>query len=628
MNSTRTSLVPAFLRQLLALSVLAASGLGRPFPESAMAQTAESRPAAAVALQQVLDELWQFELVENPLFATNVGQMQYNDRLPRESPADQARRAARKQEFLDRLEQLSADQLTAAERLNRDILRRQLRDDVAEFQLGAAWQPITSRSGFHISFPELPREVPLGTVRDYENYAARLRAFPTYVDDHVELMREGLRRGLVLPAVVLEGYRDSLVSHIVDDPARSLFHAPLDQWPAAVPEGERERLRTLVRAAITDQVVPGYRRFLKFMEDEYVPAARSTVGAAALPGGREFYRHRVRLFTTTDLTPEQVHETGLAEVRRIRGEMEAIMRRVEFRGDFADFLTFLRTDPRFYATTPEQLQKEVAWILKRIDGELPRLFRTLPRTPYGLRVIPDYIAPRTTSAYYQPPTGDGRLGGYYYLNTFNLKSRPLYEMEALSLHEAVPGHHLQLALQQELTGLPNFRRHTNFTAFIEGWALYAERLGLEVGFYRDPYSDFGRLTFEMWRACRLVVDTGIHYLGWTREQAIAFMTDNTALAAHNIRAEVDRYIGWPGQALGYKIGELKIRQLRSLAEQRLGAAFDVREFHDVVLRDGALPLAMLEDNIHRWLAERTAQGPPAGQKPGTADATAVPQTGK
>jgi uncharacterized protein (DUF885 family) len=292
---------------------------------------------------------------------------------------------------------------------------------------------------------------------------------------------------------------------------------------------------------------------------------------------------------------------GLSEVKRIRAEMEAIIRRVNFDGDFRAFVNFLRTDPHFYVDTPDALMKETALILKKMDGELPRLFKTLPRTPCGIRPVPDYIAPYT-AAYYMPPTGDGTRAGFFYVNTYDLKSRPLYELEALSLHEAVPGHHLQIALQQELEAMPNFRRFGGFTAFSEGWGLYAERLGLEAGFYQDPYSDFGRLTYEMWRACRLVVDTGMHALGWTRQQAIDFMTDHTASTALSIANEVDRYIAWPGQALAYKTGELKIRELRSLAERELGTAFDVREFHDVVLREGALPLSALETIIKNWIA--------------------------
>jgi uncharacterized protein (DUF885 family) len=343
------------------------------------------------------------------------------------------------------------------------------------------------------------------------------------------------------------------------------------------------------------------------MEREYLPAARGSIGASALPNGREFYRHRVKRFTTLDLTPEEVHQRGLAEVQRIRGEMEAVIKKTGFQGDFAAFVAHLRSEPRFYASSPEQLLKEVAYVLKRMDGQLPKLFGKLPRTPYGIREVPPYIASRTTTAYYMPPLGDGTQAGFYYVNTYDLKSRPLYEIEALSLHEAVPGHHLQLALQQEMTELPKFRRFADVTAFIEGWGLYAERLGLETGFYEDPYSNFGRLSYEMWRACRLVADTGMHYLGWTREQSIEFMAANTALTLHNIRAEVDRYIAWPGQALAYKTGELKIRELRSLAEQELGPRFDVRAFHDVVLGNGSVPLDVLDDNVRRWLKSAISQ---------------------
>jgi uncharacterized protein (DUF885 family) len=310
------------------------------------------------------------------------------------------------------------------------------------------------------------------------------------------------------------------------------------------------------------------------------------------------------MFTTLDLSPEQVHATGQAEVERIRREMDAVIQGVGFHGDLASFLEHLRSEPRFYATSPEQLLKEVTFVLKKVDGELPKLFKTLPRTPYGIRTVPSYLAPKTTTAYYQQPAGDGSQAGFYFVNTYNLKSRPLYEIEALSLHEAVPGHHLQIALQQELVGLPQFRRFAGVTAFVEGWGLYAERLGREIGCYQDPYSDFGRLTYEMWRACRLVVDTGMHYFGWSREQAIQFMARNTALSMHNITAEVDRYISWPGQALAYKTGELKIRELRSLAENELKQRFDIREFHDAVLGAGAVPLTVLEDNVRQYIAAK------------------------
>jgi uncharacterized protein (DUF885 family) len=414
-------------------------------------------------------------------------------------------------------------------------------------------------------------------------------------------MRQGLESGMVLPADVMHGYDTPLKAHLVDDPTKSVLYKPFLNFPPTVPESERPRLASEGRAAIVEFVVPGYREFLAFLTDQYVPKCREHVGAWSLPRGRELYRHRVTMFTTLDISPREVHETGLAEVARIEAEMQGVMRKVAFQGDFPQFLHFLRTDPQFYASTPEQLMRETAFVLKRIDGELPKLFKTLPRTPYGTREVPAYIAPGTTTAYYQPPAGDGSRAGFYYVNTYNLPSRPLYEIEALSLHEAVPGHHLQIARAQEIEGLPKFRRFAGITAFVEGWGLYSERLGLEVGFYQDPYSDFGRLSYEMWRACRLVVDTGMHELGWTRKQAIEFMEAHTALSRHNIEAEVDRYISWPGQAVAYKLGELKIRELRAKAEQELGAKFDVREFHDVVLGSGAVPLDVLQQNVEAWI---------------------------
>lgn len=569
------------------------------------------RPAAnpaTRALHRLFQEDWEFTLREDPLFATRVGDDRYNDRLPSVTVADFERQLARHREFLQRLRAIPRSALRPADRLNYDIFERLKRNLIEEYEYRAYFLPITHISGFHIEFPELPRNVPLRTARDYENYIARLRAFRTYTDQHIELLRTGLQAGYALPRHIVEFIEPTLRPHIVEDPEQSTLFEPFRSFPSTVPEGERGRLAEAGRAAIRESVVPAYRAFLEFIKNEYLPKSRTTIAVSDLPNGAAYYRHRIRQETTLDLPPEEIHRIGLEEVRRIRGEMEAILQKVGFRGSLKEFLEFLRTDPCFYVDTPEQLLKEVSYVLKRMDGELPRLFRTLPRTPYGIRPVPDYLAPRTTTAYYMPPPGDGSRAGFYYVNTYNLKSRPLYEIEALSLHEAVPGHHLQIALQQELQDLPPFRRFMGFTAFVEGWALYAERLGLEVGFYQDPYSDFGRLSFEMWRACRLVVDTGIHALGWSRQQAIDFMAENTALTLHNIEAEVDRYIVWPGQALAYKMGELKIRELRRRAEEALGPAFDVREFHDVVLRNGAIPLDVLEGIVDDYI--RSKQAPP------------------
>ena len=564
-------------------------------PQHSFAETMDERFAVLV------DEIWEYEVRENPLFATSTGDHRFNDRLPTVSVAESERRNQTRQEFLAQLKSLDRQQLSTTEQINFDILLRQLNDDLTEFDFQRHLLPITQRGGFHIDFPELPKDVPLRTTADYENYTARLRAFGEYTDGHIELMRAGIAAGQTLPAVVLEGWEKAVDAQIVERPTQSLLYAPCKEFPSTIPEREHRRLQQEISKAIVESVVPGYQRFRKFMAKEYVPEARGSLGASALPRGRDFYRHRVRRFTTLDITPEEIHKIGLAEVKRIRGEMDDIIRRVEFDGDFAAFTKFLREDPQFYAETEEELLQAVAYTLKKMDGELPTLFGRLPRTPYGLRRVPDYIAPQTTAAYYQRPSGDGTRAGFYYMNVYNLKSRPLFTVAALSLHEAVPGHHLQLALQQEIESLPNFRKFSGFTAFVEGWALYAERLGLEAGFYEDPYSDFGRLTMEIWRACRLVVDTGIHYFGWSREQAIAYMTDNSALSEHNIRSEVDRYISWPGQALAYKMGELKIRELRKMAEEKLGERFDLRAFHDMLLGSGAVPLDVLEANVQAWV---------------------------
>jgi uncharacterized protein (DUF885 family) len=575
-----------------------------------LAQAEESQ--AGDRLARLLDDMWEWSMRESPLFATSVGDHRFNDKLPAVSVADSQRRHEKDREFLSRWEDVERDSLSAQEQVNYDIIGRQLREDIAEFGFQSHLIPITHRSGFHVEFPELRRETPLDTTKDYENYIARLRAFDAYAAGQIELLRAGVAAENTLPEAILGGWEQAVETHIVDDPERSLLYEPLQNFPASVSDGEHQRLRDAAREAIEDGVVAGYRRLRDFMRDEYVPRARGSISASALPDGRDFYRHRVRRFTTLDLTPDEVHQLGLSEVKRIRGEMEEIIRRVKFEGDFAAFVEHLRTEPRFYAETPEELMQEASFILKRIDGELPALFGRLPRMPYGLRPVPDYIAPRTTSAYYQRPTGDGTRAGFFYLNTYNLKARPLFALEALALHEAVPGHHLQLAIQQELEDLPKFRRFSDCTAFIEGWALYAERLGLETGFYKDPYSDFGRLSMEMWRACRLVVDTGIHWLDWSRPKAIEFMQANSAQSQHNIEAEIDRYIAWPGQALAYKIGELKIRELRDLAEKELGEQFDVRGFHDTVLGGGAVPLDTLEASVKAWIAEQDSSAEDAG----------------
>lgn len=560
---------------------------------------------AAAQLQKLFDDSWQFAMREDPLFATHTGDARYNDLLPSESAADELRRTEKAREFLKRLKAIDRAALPPGDQVNYDVFGWLAESNIAESEFQTYLMPITNRSGFHVQFAELYRDVPLRTVKDYENYIARLRGFKKYAEQHAALLREGIKQKMVLPAVVLVGIEESVEAHIVDDPEKSVLYKAFADFPDTFSKEDCQRLRDEGKKAIAESIVPGYREFLAFLTKEYLPAARDDISASTLPRGREFYRHRVRRFTTLDISPEEVHEIGMREVKRIRAEMDEVRKKAKFDGDLDAFVEHLRNDQRFYATTPEQLMERTALVLKKMDGELPGLFKTLPRTPYGIRPVPDYIARKTTTAYYSPAPADGTRAGFYYVNTYDLKSRPLYEIEALSLHEAVPGHHLQIAIQQELTGMPNFRRFAPITAYVEGWGLYSERLGLECGFYQDPYSDFGRLSYEMWRACRLVVDTGMHYLGWSRERAIEFMGENTALARHNIVTEVDRYISWPGQALAYKMGELKIRQLRAKTEEALGERFDVREFHDVVLSSGAVPLAVLEANVEAYIRHKS-----------------------
>ncbi|MCH7618681.1 MAG: DUF885 domain-containing protein [Candidatus Marinimicrobia bacterium] len=557
---------------------------------------------AVEQLNQLFHDDWESTLKEYPVFATTLGDRRYSDKLTPISVADSERRIEENRVFLSRLLRIDRDALPTADKLNYDIYKRLIEDGIEGGQFKGYLMPITNRSGFHVSFPQLADRVPFNNVEDYENYIARLNAFSNYADSHIELMRTGIAEGYVLPGIVLQGIEDAIEAHIVEDPTESLLYKPFEKYPKGIDEAEQERLTAAGSEAITNSIVPGFRSFLKFMTEEYLPATREEIAASSLPNGKAYYEYSVRSFTTLDVTPQEVHDRGLSEVKRIRAEMEEVIKESGFEGDFKAFVEFLRTDDRFYVDTPEQLMKEVSFVLKKMDGELPSLFGTLPRMSYGIKRVPDFIAPKTTTAYYRRPSGDGTKAGFYYVNTYDLRSRPTYEIPALSLHEAVPGHHLQLALQQELGELPNFRRYSGFTAFVEGWALYSERLGLEAGFYEDPYSNFGRLTYEMWRALRLVVDTGIHYFGWSRQEAIDLMAANSALTLHNITTEVDRYISWPGQALAYKTGELKIRELRARAEEKLGADFDIRAFHDVVLGSGAVPLNVLENNVDEWIA--------------------------
>ena len=554
-------------------------------------------------LHALFDREWAFRLTENPLFATSAGRNEFNDRLPSVAPADHQRRTLFHRELLETLDTIDSSRLNRQDRLSLRIFEHVLREDVAASKFAAYEIPITVDSGFHISFARLPARTPFRTSGDFENYIARLNAFPAYVNQHIDNMRSGFERGMTLPKVVLEGYEQTISAQVVEQVEQSVFYKPFEKFPPGVPESDRERLRSAGRAAVRDSLVPAYGAFLDFMTEDYIPNARATIGASELPNGREYYEHQVRRFTTLDLSVDEIHQIGLDEVKRTQEEMRTVIEETGFRGDFPAFLEFLRSDPRFYAKTPEELLKQASFIAKKMDAKLPSLFKTLPRTPYGVAPVPDHIAPKYTGGRYVRAPSGGTEPGYYWVNTYALENRPLYVLESLTFHEAVPGHHLQIALSQEQGGVPDFRRHSYFSAFGEGWGLYSERLGIEAGFYTDPYSNFGRLTYEMWRACRLVVDTGIHAKGWTRQQAMDYLASRTALSLHEVRTETDRYIAWPGQALAYKMGELTIRRLRTEAEQAMGLRFDLREFHDVVLSAGSVPLPVLEELVADYISK-------------------------
>ena len=563
--------------------------------------TAQAQPADLDAL---VDDWWTWRLEQDPLFASYVGERAWDDQLPDVTPAARAARTERARAFLDQLDALDVDALEDEDRISAGIMRTLLEDALEAERYGAALVPVTASDGFHVAFTRLPSQMPATSVLEVERYLARLKAWPAYVEAQIANMREGLRTGATVPAVAIHGLPATARAHVLEDAEQSVFWAPFADLPSTIPAAERTRLIEAGRAAILEDVVPGYARFARFLEDEYLPGARESIGLSDSPSGEEAYAWRVRHFTTIDATPQEVHDIGLAEVERIRAEMEAVIEDVGFEGSFDDFLVFLRTDPQFTASSPEALLREGAWIAMQMNAKLPGLFGRLPRLPYTVQPVPDFLAPTFTAGFYLEPPAGGLVPGVYWINTYDLPSRPTWALEALTFHEAVPGHHLQIALAQELDHLPAFRRALVLTAYEEGWGLYAESLGTEAGFYTDPYRRFGRLTYEMWRACRLVVDTGMHAFGWSRERAIDYLSSRTALSDLEVATEVDRYIAWPGQALGYKMGELTIQRLRREAEEKLGERFDIRAFHDEVLVHGELPMGVLEVVIRDWIVAK------------------------
>lgn len=562
-------------------------------------------PAAAVGrdeaqLNTLMAEYERLDRAVDPLTAAQEGDRAALSQLPDPTPQAQAALRALLVDLQTRLQRVNATRLPDAARVNRDFLLRIIGTRIEGIDFDDSRMPLGNDGGFFTLGDYLAYTTPIQSSADAEAWIARLEALPLWYTRNIENARRGVATGFTQPRIIVD--RLLAQSRAQVDSMEETLLTPFAQMPSSIPAAQQEAFRARARTVVAERILPEHRAFITFLESEYLPAARPGLGIGSVQGGRDYYRYLVRYHTTTDMTPEQIHELGLSEVARIRAAMEREIAASGFHGDFASFLRFLRTDPQFYATSADDLVEKASEVAKRADGQLPRLFGTLPRLPYTIRVIPASQAEGSTTAYYNQ--GSPALGqaGVYWVNTTHLDQRPLYELPALTLHEAVPGHHLQISLAQEQGDLPYFRRTTFITAFVEGWGLYAESLGEDMGMYRTPYERFGRLSYEMWRACRLVADTGIHWMGWDIEHARQCFTDNTALSPHNIQTELERYIADPGQALAYKIGELRLQGLRREATAALGERFDIRAFHDVVLGAGALPLDVLETRVRAWIA--------------------------
>lgn len=592
------------LKHLLLAALIAA------VPAS-FAHAAETSPPTAsdAATKQALDALfaaeWERGLRESPESATYNGDNRFNDRWSDRSLAAIARYEAEDRTALDKLHAIDRDALAAADRLNYDTFEWQLQHAIERQQFRGYLQPVSHQGGVQTA-DGIAEIMPFRNTDDYRDWLARMAAMPEQVDQAIALMREGVKTGNVPPKVLMQRVPDQIAAQIVDDPAESPFYRPFKDFPDAISAADRKALQVDAQRTIREKIVPAYRTLQAYFIDEYLPRTRDDIAVTGLPDGEAYYTFLAGYYTTTDLKPAQIHEIGLKEVARIRAEMEKIKAEVDFDGTLAEFFTYLRTDPKFYDKTPEALLQHYRAVAKRIDPELVKVFHTIPRLPYGVRPIPDNIAPDTTTAYYQPGAADGSRPGYYYVNLYKPETRPTWEMIPLTLHEAVPGHHFQFARGLELPDAPMFRRTAYFVAYGEGWGLYAERLGYDMGLYDDPYDRMGQLAYDMWRAVRLVVDTGMHSQGWSRERAIEYFMDNSPKTRQDVVNEIDRYIDWPGQALAYKIGQLKISELREKASRALGDKFDLRAFNDAVLETGSVPLDVLERHIDAWIAEQKA----------------------
>jgi uncharacterized protein (DUF885 family) len=579
-----------FLMAALAVST-ACVNPSSPSPEG----PANANPTTR-ALHALFDQEWEHDLAESPIWASSIGDRRYDSKWDDVSLAAQARREAHEREVLQKITRIARSDLSKNDALSYDLFlyKYQTAVDGQPFRLYLF--PLNQRGGIQTA-DELADELPFTTVKSYADWNARLAAFPAYMEQTIELLGEGIRARMVHPKIAMQRVVAQLDAQIVTDPTKSPFYAPYKKMDAAIGVTERERLTAEAKRLVMSSVVPAFVKMRAFFVDKYLPASRETVGAWDLPNGAALYGYTARQHTTTRLTPDQIHAIGLREVARIRSDMEAVKMRAGFAGSLKEFFTFLRTEPRFYFKDGQELLVGYRELAKRVDPQLVKVFSRLPRTPYGVLPIPDAVAPDTTTAYYREPSADGSRAGTFFVNLYKPEARPKWEMTSLTLHESVPGHHLQIALAMEEEGIPKFRRHGDYSAFVEGWGLYAETLGEEMGLYDDPYSKFGQLTYEMWRAVRLVVDTGIHHLKWDRQRAIDFFMENAAKPELDVVNEVDRYIVWPGQALAYKIGELRIKELRKKKTAELGPSFDLKAFHEAVLRSGPLPLDILEREV-------------------------------
>ena len=558
-------------------------------------------------LHRLFDLDWQYNNVVYPEYATYTGYPGQNDRWTDLSIAAINRRHADVNTELKVVRAINRARLNAPDQLSYDIFKRGIDEAIEGMRFPGDLLQINQMGGPQYSAATIDQQ-PAATVKDYTDIIARLRALPVVVDQTIALLDSGLKRGLTPPRITLRDVPAQVTNLIPEDPLKSALLTPFTTFPIGIAENDRTRLRTDAVRAYSELDRPAFQRLQSYLTSTYLPRSRETIGMSALPDGAAWYAYNVKVQTTTTRTPKEIHELGLSEVKRIRVEMDSLIRSTGFTGDFAAFTTMLRTDPKFFYTDSATIVRAYRDITKRIDPELPNLFGRLPRLTYGVSTIPSYAAPSQTTAYYQPGSPDSHRAGQFFVNTYKLDTRPIWEMEVLTAHESVPGHHLQIALSQELEGIPEFRRYGGYTAFVEGWGLYSESLGPELGLYKDPYSKFGQLTYEMWRAIRLVIDTGIHSFGWSRQQAIDYFKANSAKTENDITVEVDRYIVWPGQALAYKSGELEIKALRKYAEQELGSRFDVRAFHDQILGQGALPLDVLDTRIRAWVAAQKRAG--------------------